>query len=217
MEVFRIQKSIDQKEVGKYPQVTTAEYPISVRDPIFTGNIYFTKVDRYVAPRPILERRAKVTDLVSSPVMGTGFRLLISDRLKSILEPYNESDFQFFETSLIVKGDQKLDYWIINAFHFRMDYISLAHSDLDIERKGMHEVIKIASQSELLDIIEKEKAELNSCTLNNIAFLSEKIQYHFFALRYVEGGIGYYVSDLVKKELENAKCTGIRFEEQRLI
>jgi len=38
----------------------------------------------------------------------------------------------------------------------------------------------------------------------------------FFALRYVSGGAGYYVSEKLKKEIETAGCTGIEFQPSEL-
>ena len=53
----------------------------------------------------------------------------------------------------------------------------------------------------------------------NMGFLIEKlvlvkdefIDEDFFILRQVEGGVGYFVSEKLKSEIEKANCTGIDF------
>ena len=55
----------------------------------------------------------------------------------------------------------------------------------------------------------KERMEITS--VNNI-YLNDNINEDFFMLRYVEGGVKYIVSEKLKKEIEDAGCTGIEFQ-----
>jgi hypothetical protein len=49
--------------------------------------------------------------------------------------------------------------------------------------------------------------------INKLALKNKIIGSNFFLLEGVNGSFGYYVSESLKNEIENAGCTGIQFEE----
>ena len=209
--VYRIRQSLDSKEVGKYPQSEDSKVPTTIDDPLYTDNLPLRKADRYLAPKPILTKRAKITDLISA-VSGTSRRLLISDTLKSILEIYSGS-MQYFNTSVIYKGEEIEDYWLTNPFEFDYDAVDFSRSTVTIEERMSTEPpkpITITSPGEFAELVEKVEETNLYPFIKTVHFLPPKK--HFFVLRSVPGGVGYYVSEKLKNQIEDAGCTGIRFK-----
>lgn len=52
---------------------------------------------------------------------------------------------------------------------------------------------------------------METVTINNI-YLNENVNEDFFMLNYVESGVKYIASEKLKKEIEEAGCTGIEFQ-----
>ena len=208
--LYQLSNSIDVQEVGKYPQVETAQIPTTVDDPLFTANIHFHQVDRYLAPKPILVKGAKLTDLISSVVIGTNLRLLVSNKLKSILEIYNTS-IQYFNTSVIWRGNEIDDYWLTNPFRFDFDEVDFRQSVVEVRRPGKFEGERITTESKsgFLELLEMSEKNQTFPLISSTRF-KETVK-HFIVLRHVIGGVGYYVSQNLKDRIEHAGCSGIRF------
>ena len=73
------------------------------------------------------------------------------------------------------------------------------------------ERIPILSYKEYANI--KKEIKLPQRLLIEKLWLNTSNIHDFFILENVTGGIGYYVSEVVKNEITALGCTGIRFEE----
>lgn len=132
---FRIFNSIDRKIIGKVSDQTIhARIDIHVDHPNFFSHHLWKKVENtnsIVCPKPILEKNAKLTDLVTYP--GLSGTLLISTKLKNILLQYEHSGIQLFPTSIIVENNEVTGYWIANPFQFDYDCIDLVNSRITLK------------------------------------------------------------------------------------
>ncbi len=106
------------KGVGTYPQSIDARLTASVEDEryISTTQPGSPIPDDVLVPMPVLEKKAKLTDLISVVFMGMEHRLLVSAKLQEILT-INSFGIQFVPTKLITKTDA-LDYYIVHAEDF---------------------------------------------------------------------------------------------------
>jgi hypothetical protein len=161
-------------------------------------------------PEPILRPKAKLTDLLSCGYFG--LRLVISKKLKDIFQKYNDYDSQYSPVKVIFSG-KRLDYWLISPFQLQMNNINYAKSEIWICGMGNKKINTINAVSyEEFKIIKAKTALPERISIEKVV-LSEKINSDFFLLDYVKSGIGYYISEMVKNEITEAGCTGIRFDE----
>lgn len=97
MNFFCIRESLDKRQVGIYPQVEEALYSCDVwNEPKFVDGIEFKKVDfEPIVAKAILRKKAKPSDLISAGIIGFHLKLLMSDKLKIILEKSKKTGLQF--------------------------------------------------------------------------------------------------------------------------
>jgi len=119
---------MNKKIVGKFFQSERIANYMG-ENPIHLNNVYFEKVNfNPVVSIPILHKKAKITDLISCVNAGGNLHLIMSERLKKIIEKYREKGMQFFKTS-IIKDDLEYDnYFSINMYESNNE--SIDFSDL---------------------------------------------------------------------------------------
>lgn len=214
---YSIRHSMNTKIVGKFFQSEKIAHNYGdIENPKFLNNIYFEKVDfEPIVPIPILHKKAKITDLISNVNAGGGLQLVISDKLKKIIEKYRTKGLQFFKTS-VIKDDMKYDnYFSLNVYEINLELIDFHKSKIyetkhtfDLERD-----LKIESYEHFNQV----KNEINfkgypfGILIKEIVLKSEH-DFDFFALLNVEGGVKYIASEKLKQEIEDAGCTGIEFQ-----
>lgn len=219
---YFIQESMNKKTVGKFFQAVNAVHNCHVWDePKFIGHINFEKVDfKPITSNAILERKAKLTDLISCPSIGFSLKLLVSGKFKEILEKNRKNGMQFFKAPIIQNNVMIEDYWILNFYEFNNEYIDFSNSKISYTRKAddykttyntIKEYIKLESFEQFevkrLEAINKEE----SLSIEKLNLLNENINEDFFMIRYSSSGI-YIVSEKLKQEIEDAGCTGIEFQ-----
>jgi hypothetical protein len=213
---YRIHHSANPKETGKpYQQSIHCKVSsIPVSDPHHFMSLYLKEVDdvsKYVTPKAILEKNAKLTDLVSTGFDG-GVRLLISNKLKNILARQHHAGLQFFPTSVFgADGTEVKDYWLMNPFSFDFNHIDFAKSKFSIRGLGGVKLGDIEiSKIEQFHAALRDRALPKSLQIETLHIIpvTEK---NLLIIRWVYGAIGYYVSDSIRKEIEDAGCTGIAF------
>ena len=108
MKKFQIKESVDLTQIGTYPQSIKTNHLVDESSHLHINNFYLSKIEMPIAiPEPIIQEKAKLTDMVSCVYLG--YRLVISHKLKSILEKHNSSDIQYLPVALYYKKE-KLDY-----------------------------------------------------------------------------------------------------------
>ena len=103
MKYWRLYTSAE-KEVGFVPQIVEPVFDGLYTDNNQLWNIYLRKIDdNTVIPKGHLQKKAKLTDLMS---VGFASRnLFVSDKLREIIEAYPNEGIQFAETEIITKKE----------------------------------------------------------------------------------------------------------------
>lgn len=226
MKYYFLRNTLDLKIKGFYPQVKDVKYYCHIWDtPNFIGNIHFEKLpSNVILATPILDKKSKLTDLIEIGHVGFNLNLLLSGKLKEIIEKYIDTEKGEFINCPIIKDTiEYSDYWIFNAYGFNQEFIDFQNSlvkyekqDVDFETNYKTDMIFLS-----LDNIKQfdeylkraqEKAEL--LTIEKL-ILKEHLTLDFITLRHVFSGL-YLVSEKLKKEIEAAGCTGIEFQPSHL-
>lgn len=216
---YRMTHSIDEKIVGKFPQSINAAYNEikDVDDPRFIDRIFFKKVDYDpITVKAILEKKAIPTDLISATCKGFSLKLLMSSKLRSILENARKTGLQFFHSNIIHNNKEIDGYSIMNAYEANPNFVDYNNSEIYLTKFGFQKIERIHfnSKDNFIDQtkqIKKQDADMGFL-IEKLALVEDKfIDEDFFILRQVEGGVGYFVSEKLKAEIEKANCTGIDF------
>lgn len=215
---YSIKESMNVKIVGKYFQSENIAYNYG-DDPKFLNNVYFEKIDfTPITPVLILHKKAKITDLISNVNGGSGTHLVMSEKLKNIIEKYRKEGLQFFKTS-IIKDKMEIDnYFSLNMYIGNNGFIDFSKSTIKFRRYDPKiikspEIIKVNSLIEFNELLENRNM-FDEVSINNI-FLNDKVDEDFFMLRNVFGSL-FFVSEKLKQEIEDAGCTGIEFQPTEL-
>ena len=218
MGFYSITNSGNNKIVGHYNQVVNAIHHCDIwKNSKFIDRINFEKINfKPITSDAILEKKAKLTDLINANCTGFSQKLLVSEKLKEILEKNSINKCQFFQSSIIYKNEKVESYFITHPFVFSMEYINFCNSIISVRIKKLEggtekKLLKINSLIDFMKLqnFYKEREEIVS--INNVN-IYDNIDDEFFMLQYVEGGIKYVVSDKLKKEIEDSGCTGIEFQ-----
>lgn len=214
MKYFRIQHSTNLKEIGKFSQCDNGIFVSTWNSPNSLLSFFMKKADNenLEVPEFYIDRKAKVTDLLS--VSFVSFKLVISTKVKNLIEEFKYDGIQFFRSAL--HSDSEVvnkEYWILNPYGFRNEFIHFPLSTIECRLKvdiSYHEVNDIV---EFNQFMEDSKKESKICVIDKLTLNKAKINEEFFLLQGVSGGIGYFVSENLKNKMIKAGCSGIEFEE----
>lgn len=227
MKYYFLKNTLDTKIKGFYPQVKDVKYYCHVWDtPNFMGNIYFKKFPNdVILATPILDEKSNLTDLIEIWHVGFNLNLLLSGKLKNIIDKYIDTRTgEFINCPIIKNGIEYPDYWIFNGYSFNQKYIDFQNSlikyekhaddfETSYETKMIFLSVGNSEEFENYVSIAQEKAEI--ITIEKLILNENIIKEDFFMLRYVFGGI-HFVSEKLKQEIEDADCTGIEFQPSEL-
>jgi len=223
MNYYFLKNTLSAKAKGYYPQVKDVKYYCDIcNTPNFIGNIHFKKFpDDVILATPILDKKANLTDLIEIWHVGFNLNILISGKLKKILEKYIGKDKGEFINCPIIKNDKEYsDYWIFNGCSFSQELIDFQNSLIKYEKqaddfKTTYETkmvfLSIDNLNEFEGYIKVALEKTEVVTIEKLALNESEITEDFFMLRYVFSGM-YFVSDKLKQEIEEAGCTGIEFQ-----
>lgn len=217
MKFYFIRNSENKKIMGNYPQVKEIKYNCNVWDePTFIEHIEFKKIDfEPITANAILYSNSKVTDLINVTGMGFTRKLLVSHKLKEIIEKRTKTGLQFFKSAIIHKNIVIEDYWILNAYKLNMNCIDFKKSNVFL-KEGLFDKLEKLNVSNIDEYeYEKDKIEKKGYPLNIFIekiILMEDLDEHFLTINNVEGGVKYITSEKLKQEIEKAGCTGIEFQ-----
>jgi hypothetical protein len=224
MRFYRIRHSLDTKITGKYPQIKDIIYTGKVHgNPKSINTLCFTKIEfEPEVPKPILHNKAKKTDLIEA-ITTTPFNLLISGKLKALLQASRKEGLQFFQSSIFHQGIENIDYWFLNLYVFNNEYIDYENCKIKWEKKAVDfdttynvDYIELRKISEKDFFVAEEKAKINMEAFFIEKLALQNVEENFFGINDVEGGVGFYVSEKLKNEIEEAGCTGIEFQPSEL-
>lgn len=218
MKYFCLTESLNSKIIGKYMQAEKAVYHCDVWDePKFIEHTQFKKIDfEPIVANAIIYARAKITDLISVIGMGFTLKLLMSGKLKLILENYRKTGLQFFKSDIIYKENTISDYWILNAYEVDMQFVDYEKSEIVFRKRKLEGGTYLQVEDiNTLEEFDRRQNEIKDSNPGSIFIkkihLIENVNQDFFVLLHVEGGAKYVVSEKLKSEIESAGCTGIEF------
>lgn len=211
---YQISKSIDPNVIGtdSLVQAETAIYPVDFDDPLHIWKWNFKEIPDYVPmPIPKVKSKAKLTDLMSVYFTGSGGRLTVSDKLKNILDNKQHGNIQFLPIILYHKKSYISGYWITNIINIDNDKINFKVSEIY--------KTNYPSNDESLTIIrdyedykyQKELLEYPFHFYIKKVVVQSNIKEQILTIENVYGGIGYYISEILKQEIIDYNCTGIEF------
>ncbi|MCD0471964.1 imm11 family protein [Flavobacterium sp. JAS] len=223
MNYYSIGHSLNKKILGHYPQVKKIIHHCDIwEDPFFIDRFSFEKINiNPIISNAALHSTSKLTDLID--VRGDiGFlsKILISGKLKSILEKKRTSGFEFFKSPVFYKENIIEDYYILNMYENNNDLIDIKKCRIQYHKKADDYKFTYNTNTEYLTFnnFESFNSVLNIATKNNELFFIDKIvlkdgiNEDFFMLQNVQGGTKYVVSEKLRKEIEDAGCIGIEFQ-----
>ena len=225
MRYYRIRHSLDSKVIGrKYPQIKQVLIPTTWDDPMFIQSYIGQKApENVLLPTPILYKSSKITDLVSASTVGLSLSLLVSNRLKLLLQSSLSFGMQFFEIQLLANNGLEHSYSIVHSFNSGYCFLNFKDSEIGYYKQtggsDLTQSINSSTSKDLeKEISDYERYLANASSLDKYLFI-KRIEFDkqsgidFFALSYVHGGTGFFVSENLKNEIEAAGCTGIVFTE----
>lgn len=220
MNFYRLYLSFDPKVTGVFPQVQNLNFPTTWDSPKALGSLYFQKASREVEiPKANLHSRAKQTDLMSVSHFAN---LLLSSKLKILFEKHKIYGIEFLETTLKVKNIEKIGFWFSNLYQLGYKFLDLEQSTFNIVTDVLKMIplkeVNFHNDKEVEEYYKKDRQDvLNKGMVHHPLVITKVVikpdaDIDFFALRTVlNGGIGYYVSENLKTEIEKEGCTGIVF------
>ena len=202
MQYFSFNHSLDPKIIGKYPQ------SVNVKQMVITG----------IKARDIivLEKKAKVTDLINVIFLEYSYKRVISGKLKDIVEKKQKLNF---EEVVLFSGTTEIeDYWALSHQHnIHMEYVDYTKSEILLRKRkpeGGTYTVKEEVSSEEEFYFKRDHYRKNKMGLLYISkiALHAHIKDDFFLLKDVEGGTKYIVSETLKEEIEKSGCSGMEFQ-----
>lgn len=217
-EFFFLRNSLNNSIVGEVAQVQDAIYRCHVWDnPKFIDRYDYNRIDEEpIVANAVLTKKAKLTDYLNASIIGFSTGILISGKLKQIIEKYALNSCQFFKSPVIFKKEEIDDYWILHPYQFAMESIDFKNTDIVIRKRkpeGGTETVytTVQSLSDFVALAEESTQKMEIITMQSL-HLVDTVLADFFVLRWVEFGVGYVFSQELRTEIESAGCTGIEFQ-----
>jgi len=220
MKYYRICFTLNSKFYGsKNGYIKNYIHKSSVHDPKYIGRIRNKKIEfePYLLDIELFDN-SKIGDLIESGGQISSM-LIVSRKLKNILEKNRKTGMQFFNINISHKKVIHNNYWILNMYEFNLEFINfegchIHHEkkcvDYDISFKTENITVNLKSYTEFLAYRENAQEEMEIIKIEKLS-LSD-VNEDFFMLKHVNGGIGYFVSEKLKQEIEDAGCTSIEFQ-----
>jgi hypothetical protein len=221
MKYYKIAHSIDRKETGGYPQSDECIYPGMRYSPNALTMLRYQKAPADVEiPKVKLLKKAKLTDFVSSILS----LLLVSTKLKDIIEQHNTFGYEWLPTSLVRKDEEYGNYWLANQYQPYTEALDLTASKFAnfdaMIRQPVLEGLVFDTAAELNEAYENNylaasaRGMQHTPLLNTYIVIKENIEMDFFFLRNTAStSFTHCVSERLRQKIEQEKCTGIIFIE----
>lgn len=217
MKYFAIESSLNEKIMGKIPQIKEFIHHCEIST---TQNHIDNFVFKEIEVDPILSyvslyASVKQTDIIDAyGHVGFDFSYIISNKFKTILDNFNCYGYQFFKTHVVYKNKKIENYWQIKKFDFPYHFIDFEKSNFILKDRDLNRnVISETIQFKNIDEFNLFTSKINYPKMISFkdVFFTEEMDLDFFSLRYTEGGHKGIVSERLKNELEKNEISGIEF------
>jgi len=201
---FILEPKIDSEETGRqYPAIESYEnYDFKSKNSVH-------QIDRDEFPSFIPDIRfklangAKLCDLMSQATISAN-GLIVSDKLKLILESLNTIPFKVYPFKLEAEGIFYNYNWIHYVWNSNIDYVDFPNTEFNITEFG--EIIEPVSIRSYSDLLEKQtKLGFIKMIYGNCISL-KRLEFDLFTVP-INGGL--IISEKVKNLIEQSSLTGI--------
>ena len=207
MKYYQLSHSIVTDEVGMtFPQSQTSRESLPIDHPQHLWQQKAGILNNVALPEPVVYPDAKLSDLLSTTAT---WRLVMSPKLKVILEKYiKEAQCQFLEMNVHYLSEE-YQYWMLNPLQFNMEVIDFGASEIWLCGAGNTKMKKL----EIKNIADFEKNSNafqmpERVSITSVSFVPENTA-DFIQLRNAPSM--FYVSETLRNELIKEGCTGISF------
>jgi hypothetical protein len=207
MNYYQLSHSTVTEEVGMtFPQSQTARESVPIDHPQHLWQHKAGILNNVALPEPVVHPDAKLSDLLSTTAT---WRLVMSPKLKVILEKYiKEAQCQFLDMKVHYLSEE-YEYWMLNPLQFNMEVIDFGASEIWLCGAGNTKMKKL----EIKNIADFEKNSNafqmpERVSITSVSFVPD-ITADFIQLRNAPSM--FYVSETLRNELIKEGCTGISF------
>ena len=207
MKYYQLSHSIVTEEDGMtFPQSQTSRESLPIDHPRHLWQQKAGILNNVALPEPVVHPDAKLSDLLSTTAT---WRLVMSPKLKVILEKYiKEAQCQFLEMNVHYLSEE-YQYWMLNPLQFNMEVIDFGASEIWLCGAGNTKMQKL----EIKNIADFEKNSNafqmpKRVSITSVSF-DPDITPDFIQLRNAPSM--FYVSETLRNELIKEGCTGISF------
>lgn len=212
MNYHRITYSSNEAEVGRtFPQSHVAKNVISIEDKLhlWKQDLGISLSSNIVLPQPVLHPNAKLTDLISTTSIT--LQLIISGKLKAILKSSIRPKTCDLLPVSVWYLNVEHNYWMLNPVTFDTQLIDFQKSEIWLHGSGNTKIKQLIFHNYTeFNEYGQQLALPQRLFIAKVVFV-KKTNQDFIQLRQVAGGVGYYVSEKLKNEIQSAGCTGINF------
>jgi len=216
MKYFWLSNNLDTKDIGKYPQ---SEECIDYGD---TYNIDYKNILETLLriPEPLINSKANLTSYLSSvPINRLYFLILKLDFFK-FLKNYNIGNYKIWDINIHYTGKVVKDYKLFYLIDdHQKEYVDYKNCDFYIgslkDYKWIGDTIKITDHENYLSTVEILKSQklFLKCREHVFNFKNSTEDLLRINDTRMVGAKGYFVSERLKKDIEELGFTGMTFQE----
>lgn len=162
--------------------------------------------------------------MLSASFSGLSGRLVVSKRFQEILEGFSSEGVEFLKSSVLTSKGKTEDYWIVNPFQSGYNFLDFNNCEFSYMDGMVRNIIEKANFSSAEDFIhaylENRKSAISNPYPNHRPLMITKIvikptyDWDFFSIAPIKpGGKGFFVSEVLKRKIEDEKFSGIEFIE----
>ncbi len=218
MKYYILEPSLDRKIMGFLPQVNDINYNCNINDSRFIGNFLFEKIDitNPILATPILYKKSYLTDFIHVGGIGFTFKLVVSTKLKELIEESNYYGIQFFQISVIHNNILNNNYWLLHPYRFNLEGVDFRNSKLVTRKRNLDKTTYLEVQE--INDLKEFNYKINQgekLSFSKILIKEDKNQ-DFFPLRYTLSGINFLVTKELRCKIEDDDCSGMEFRPSEL-
>jgi hypothetical protein len=215
MRHYYLSVSIDNREVGIYPQSTNCktfgniqEFGLGVNRP----------VENIILPEIILENKSEFTNFLSNTAISRDVFLIINDDFLSLIKKHcNVNQYQYWKLNILHKEHTITNY---NLFHllypsteclinFNSSYFTVIDNKTGEKTKKSY-----LNYTKYIEDWNKLMYLGKTLAIESLYIDFRKIDSHLIRIANINTiCIGYYVSERLKNAIEEQNFTGMAFQE----
>jgi len=189
MKYYKLIESINNKEIGVYPQVIKTDQALEIQEFGLGYNEHLHK--QFILPEPILRNNARETTMISVTAINNNIFLVLKNYFIDFLKNFKIANFQSWKIDVYHKKQLVDDSTQINELKQALKSIIEEDINQDIENKDLkyHQIFKkqlIVNYLTFNDytcenykIIDTYKNKLKTVDKDSITIISDNLNYQY--------------------------------------